>query len=315
MKKNWIVRIILLIGAITAGVGSGYVYWLKPYTLPTVGNLTREQYGIDFSNERSVMKHANESSTDKLNEPKDITESNSPFAYFLSLQMIGSTDSLTQGTGIAFLMETVKENPENLVYSNELRKQMVAQGNSDQLLTFLQNIKSDAPQLKLQTALVYIDELQNPDLGTASLGQKSALSIQLLNDILDKHPNYWLARYARGLNNLYWPYGLKRTDKAIQDLEYCLAAAKQLNDRSFTMWPLIYTAYGDALIKNGQIKNGIKVWEEGYAAFPNDPDLKARANKTEDEAYGIVTRERGVDAFQRPDPSISDLSLLWKGDE
>lgn len=261
-----------------------YYWWTAPYKLPEVsGDISISEYGLVFDKEIRAQREID------------------------SMPAINKAELLKLAIG---------REPDNLAYSNELRLLMRDGGRTNDYLSFLEELQTESREIKLQRALAYVDQLQDPDLGTASLGQLSTRSISLLNDVVDKAPYDWFAHYARGLNNLYWPSGLQRTDKAIQDLGYCLAVSKQLETSiDLPLWPLIYEAYGDALVKNGQEKEGIAVWKEGSRKYPGAATLQRRAMMTEEEAHNEVRTVRGIDEFRRPDPGISDLSLVWKSAE
>ncbi|MFD7524167.1 hypothetical protein [Paenibacillus chitinolyticus] len=250
--------------------------WPKPYEIPAIAdNVTIAQYGLDFTKERS-------------------------------------TDLRTAEGNIEFLMAAVKKDPDNLVYSNVLRLKMAEEAKTNDYISFMEEVKPTA-QSRLQQALAYVDLLQDKDLGTAVLGQKSARSIQILDGILEENPHNVLAHYSRGLNNLYWPKGLRRSENAIQDLSYCLAVADKLEqqDKDLVLWPMVYAALGDALVKNGDTRKGMSVWKQGSVKYPTDTPLKQRAGADEKQAYEIVKKERGIDGFTRPDARISDLSKIW----
>ncbi|PWW03235.1 hypothetical protein DFQ01_107132 [Paenibacillus cellulosilyticus] len=268
--------------SVIAGVAAValYYWWTAPYSLPKVEDgITLDQYGLTFEGEQEAQ---------------------------LAIEALPASDQ------IAELKEKMEKAPDNLAYSNALRIQMREAGMTEDYISYVQQLKPATPELQLQQALAYVDLLQDPDLGTASLGQISMRSISLLNEIINERPYDWFAHYARGLNNLYWPSGLQRTDKAIQDLGYCLAVAKQLEGQlDLAIWPLTYIAYGDALVKDGQVKKGIEVWKDGFRKYKTDDALSRRAGLSEQGARDTVRGERGIDEFRRPDPSVSDLSMVW----
>ncbi|MBG9794377.1 hypothetical protein ABD76_18440 [Paenibacillus dendritiformis] len=279
MKKRC--KQTLIVSCFTAAVIAAisiisYVNWTKPYDLPKLDpELTINDFNLDFSLERE-------------------------------------TGSLQPGLTNNDLLAMVKQSPENLVYSTELRLRMNRESQTEKFIDLMNEIEPTS-DIVLQQALAYVDMLQDPDLGTAALGQKSVHSISLLEDILQENPYDIPAHYARGLNNLYWPQGLKRADKAVQDFAFCIAVEQMNHELKFAFWPDIYAAFGDALVKAGDVSAGIAVWKEGYEKYPNDAALSQRAGADENTAYDIVKQERGIDGFKRPDPAISDISKLWKG--
>lgn len=271
LKKIILVAFI----AIIAGIGFMlYRDWTKPYELPKLeAGLTSEDYNLNF-------------------------------------QLEQETDSLKQGMTEKELISKIRDYPDNLVYTTELRLLMAEQSRTQEYIDLL----STMPQIydiRLQQALAYVDLLQDPDLGTSALGQKSSQSIQILDELLIERPYDVPVHYARGLNNLYWPQGLRRADKAVQDFAFCVSVQQQTGDREFPYWPAIYAALGDALIKQGDVRAGMTAWKEGQALFPQDEALSIRVQANELEAQAIVTRERGISGFQRPDPAISDIRKIW----
>lgn len=274
-------KILVVILVLGICIGGTLWWWAKPYTLPAIhSDTTVEQYGLVFDREReSAQVIASISPDDKLNQLKQL----------------------------------IAKAPDDLAYLNELRLIMGSQQREKDFIAFLHSLNSSSRNVKLQTALAYVDLLQDPDMGTASLGKLSTQSITILNEIIEEDAYDVLAHYARGLNNLYWPLGLRRTDKAIQDLAYCVAVAQQLEDHPSPMWPLFYEAYGDALVKNGESQRGMAVWKDGVKKYPHSEELQRRAKaKTAEEAFDIVRQIRGIDVFERPERSISDISILWK---
>lgn len=271
-----------------------YDKFTTPYSLPKIQNVDPEKYDIDWSQEKKVSSLSNSSSESKT--------------YHDTLKLL-KTDN---AKAVEQLKKLIKKHPDNLVYSNTLRIAMQKEEYGAKFVAFTETIKNQTPQLQLQKALAYIDQLQNQQLGTASLGQLSLSSIQVLNQVIEENPHEWSAHYARGLNNLYWPVGLKRIDKAVQDLGFCLAVLKQQNIKDNPVVPLTYMAYGDALVKSGEIEKGVSVWKEGEKLIPDHKGLKERVVGGEKKAKQIVAKDRGIDHFQRPEPTLTDLSILWK---
>ncbi|NBI29806.1 hypothetical protein [Chengkuizengella marina] len=284
-------KIVMILVAFVILTISYAVYdFLKPYELPNVdADLSKNDLSLNFENERtSYQKYANETSeSQNLHNEKQY-------------QMV-----------VEKLKQHIKEDQENLFYLNELRIVMNNNGEIQKYIDYINEMKYTSKEALLQLALAYIDKLQELNLGTGSLGKLSTLSIRELNKIIENDEYHWLAHYARGLNNLYWPLGLKRIDKAIQDLSYCLSIAKKYKNYENPLWQEIYIAYGDALIKGGEVSTGFQVWKDGYNLYPDNIGLKERVESGEEGAYSIVKKERGIDIFQRPDKRLTDISRLW----
>ncbi|PFM99759.1 hypothetical protein [Bacillus cereus] len=281
-----------------------YLYWIKPYHLPEVKQgVSLEEQGLTFEKEEEVIK--------KLKSSNSTNEQGTTPYKDIIVQLEGNKSD--QEKGVENLKKLIKDEPDNLEYLNMLRLYMNSHKLTKDFAGYLEEFPPTT-SIKIQKALSYVDLLQDPDLGIAVLGQTSSKSIQELESILEENPHNWLARYARGLNNLYWPAGLNRAKSAIKDLSYCLAVVKSHEKKGdvLELWPQAYLAYGDALVKEGKIEEGIKVWKDGFSGYPDNKDLEKRARTNSDQAFAIVKEERGIEIFQRPNPNITDISILWK---
>ncbi|UFJ42426.1 hypothetical protein LOK74_08050 [Brevibacillus humidisoli] len=315
MNKRWIGSLTAAI-IIAGGIG-GYWYWQTPYALPEISEtITQEQLNLVFAEEQEVASRKMDKQEAERGLPQSMDRlepDQAPYAYYYGLSLLEED----REQALAYLGAAVQAVPTNLVYSTDYRIALTRENGYQEALDFFAALDQNVPEVKLQTALVYVDMLQEKGVGTAWLGQRSTLSIRELNQILEQNPNDWLAHYARGLNNLYWPSGLQRIDKAVQDLSFCLAALKQLGDQSFPFWPQLYEAYGDALVKSGDTSAGYAVWKDGLRHYPDAEGLKQRVDAGEEQAMELVKQIRGIDSFQPPAPEITDLSIIWnqKADE
>lgn len=278
--------------------------YLKPYDVPEISKVPLKELDIDFSEEKSFIKSAEkvkdqENRLTSLGEKKQLPS------------LVSQLEFLSEEEQIKYLKKGLQLTPDNHVLLNKLRIVMLNQGLTDEFIDFVKQLETNNNNIKLHLALAYVDLLQDPDLGTAALGQRSTQSIIILNEILEENPNNLLARYARGVNNLYWPAGLQRTEKAIQDLAFCVAIAEKHTDLKFPLFEDFYITYGDALIKEGKDKEGRAVWERGYKQFPSSKELGKRSKADNSQYLKIVEKSRGIDIFQRPDESITDLDILW----
>ncbi|WP_053217790.1 tetratricopeptide repeat protein [Virgibacillus senegalensis] len=293
MKLKYFISILTIL--FIAGAAVFWMNYTKPYDLPEVtANGSVTDFNLDFSTEKETVNR--ETGNEEENK------------YYEALEQI---EHKNKEEGIRQLKEIVKENPENMVFSNQLRLVLTNEEKYEEALEFFNSIPVESSRLELQKALVFIDNLQQPSLGTASLGQKSTQSIAILDDVIEENNNDWMAHYARGLNNLYWPVGLQRTKKSIQDLSFCVSVAENTDIQHDTLFAEAYTAYGDALIKDGQINEGYQVWKDGFEKYPESESLRERANLSKDDAQTIVQKERGIDNFMKPSPELTDLSKFW----
>ncbi|WP_163854432.1 hypothetical protein [Paenibacillus elgii] len=311
MKKSIVLTAALMI-VILAALWA-YMTWTSPYKLPPVSSdVPWTSYQLDFSKEEKSFRNAK--ALGEKPEPPVLPltseeAADRAYAYALSLSKAGDGK---RDERIRYLQEAVKLVPRNLAYSTPLRREMAAAGQGEAFVQFMDGLKeADLPQVRLQKAMSLVDRLQEPTIGTASLGQLSYLSIEVLDKVLEDNPYDWMAHYARGVNNLYWPVGLQRIDKSIQDLAFCVAVAHSFADRSPVLWPKAYTALGDALVKKGDVKEGMQVWKDGLKRFPEHEELKQRVQAGNGQAEQIVAKERGMEQFQRPAPDMTDFSVIW----
>ncbi|CAG9623396.1 tetratricopeptide repeat protein [Sutcliffiella rhizosphaerae] len=246
----------------------------KGYDLPPVSSMEIEELGLEFEAERKTEVH----------------------------------EKITN----AELITLIENDMNNFAYLNELRIRFQEPELIDQFINSIESLKLSSEAIHMQLAMAYIDKLQDPALGTARLGQVSVKSINELNKVIQINENNWLAYYARGLNNLYWPIGLRRIDQAINDLAFCVALAKVHPHIENEMWPYSFVALGDALIKKGDLDDGFAIWKEGLELYPNDKQLQKRVLSGKDLAFEIVKETRGIDSFQRPENNLTDLSTLWE---
>ncbi|MBO8162748.1 MAG: hypothetical protein H0Z34_03385 [Brevibacillus sp.] len=310
MNKKLIGSIIAVI-ILGAGIGA-YWYLQAPYELPVLSSeITAKELNLDFRQERETAARQIDDQELKNHLPLELdklTAEDAAYAHVYGMSVL----ERDRTEALAYLAAAVRAAPDNLVYSTDYRLALTRKNQYQEAIDFFSSLDQNVPEVKLQKALVYVDMLQEKGVGTAWLGQRSTLSIRELNEVLERNPNDWMAHYARGLNNLYWPAGLQRVEKAIQDLSFCLAALRHLGDESIPFWPQVYEAYGDALVKNGDVDGGYAVWKDGLRQFPESEGLSKRVAAGKEQALELVKEERGIDSFQPPNPNITDLSIIWK---
>lgn len=307
MDKKILFGFLFLVFFIAFGAGMKLYDFYKSYDIPRLDqNVSLNNLNLNFEKETELVQNLTE--PQQIISLENINIDNLEEAYSLSRNLAKEGN---KQDAISYLKEIVKLDPTNLVYINELRILYLEMKKTDLFLEFTQTL-TETYEVKLNNALAYVDYLQSPDLGTANLGQKSVQSITILDEMLEENPYDLLARYARGLNNLYWPSGLQRTSKAIDDLTFCVSAEEKFGDQYFEFWPDCFITLGDAYVKDGDIEKGKQVWEKGEHKYPNNEGLKDRSNLSDKEAVKLVTEVRGIDIFQRPDASITNLNVIWE---
>jgi hypothetical protein len=116
-----------------------------------------------------------------------------------------------------------------------------------------------------------------------------------------------MARFARGLNHLYWPRLMGHLPAAQVDLEYAVALTRPFPAIVQPFIPQAYVALGDVFGKDGQAQAARNVWLNGKEVISVSSLLDARLNipqdrLTDDENNTI--RGLGV-------PVETDLTIFW----
>jgi hypothetical protein len=314
LKRLFAIAIPLVLVVIAVGYWA-YQQWVKPYELPTLpSTLTLADVGLEVLNERASL---NRISPDPLRDPALPPEARpdpalAQIQYEAGLVLMGDADRDAQLKGVAYLQAAVKSVPENLFYGNTLRRAMLRLEMYREALQWWESLTSTAWQARLNQALAYVDVMADPSIGEARVGQLSLTSIGILDKVIEAQPHNWIARYARGLNNLYWPTGMRRYEKALADLSYAVALAQAAGAHHHIV-AMSWVAYGDALVKSGQTSRGLQVWRDahpGYRAY--EPLARRAAAQDSTGAIEIVRQERGMEGFHRPNPDVPDLGPLWE---
>ena len=217
--------------------------------------------------------------------------------------------------GLAYLRAAALSVPDNLRYANDYRLALRDHGRyADEEVFFTAQVHAlKAPEAHLNLALAYVDEMRScphPPDGLVCQAQLSNRSIDELNIVLTAQPYNIIARYARGLNHLYWPSLMGHLPNAQVDLQYTVALTKPLGllglGRAFI--PQAYAALGDVFAKDGQVEAAHNVWLNGLQVAPNAPILESRLaipeNQLVDDESGSL-RGLGI-------PVDTDVALFWQ---
>lgn len=217
--------------------------------------------------------------------------------------------------GLAYLQAAALSVPDNLRYANDYRLALRDHGRySDEETFFTQQMQAlKTPASHLNLALAYVDEMRScprPPDGLVCQAQLSSRSIDELTIVLTAQPNNIIARYARGLNHLYWPPLMEHLPKAQVDLQYAVALTKPLASlgpgRAFI--PQAYTALGDVFAKDGKVDAARNVWQIGLQEAPNASILKSRLALPQDKLVDDEDNSlRGLGL-----PVDTDLAVFWQ---
>ena len=147
-----------------------------------------------------------------------------------------------------------------------------------------------------------------PPDGLVCQAQESSRSINILDTVLAAHPYNVVARFARGLNHLYWPSLMGHLPLAQVDLQYAVALGKLPSAMSSAFAPQAYMALGDVFAKDGQVEKARNVWLNGKAVVSDSSMLDSRlaiaTNQLVNEENGPL---RGLGVFVD-----TSLAIFWK---
>ena len=217
--------------------------------------------------------------------------------------------------GLAYLRTAALSVPDNLRYANDYRLALGDHGRySDEEVFFTAQVQAlKTPEAHLNLALAHVDEMRScphPPDGLVCQAQLSSRSIDELNIVLAAEPYNIIARYARGLNHLYWPSLMGHLPRAQVDLQYAVALTKPLGSLGLghAFIPQAYTALGDVFAKDGQVDPARNIWLNGLQAVPNAPLLESRLAIPQNQLVGEESGPlRGLGI-----PVDTDVALFWQ---
>lgn len=216
--------------------------------------------------------------------------------------------------GLAYLKAAVLADPDNLRYGNDYRLALRDNQMYQDELTFFSALakESQTPNTTIEYALTYVDLMRScpkPPDGLVCQAQDSYSSISILNGLLQKNPYNIIARYARGLNHIYWPTQMRHLPNAQEDLQYAVALSRSQAKIGSAFAPQAYVALGDVFAKAGDIKVARNVWLNGLNAVSTreQTPLKQRLVIPQDQLTPMENQQlRGLGVYVN-----TDLSLFW----
>ncbi|HET8841824.1 MAG TPA: hypothetical protein VFN35_10170, partial [Ktedonobacteraceae bacterium] len=217
--------------------------------------------------------------------------------------------------GLAYLQAAALAVPDNLRYGNDYRLALRDHKLFQDEQTFFTNLskKVTSANVMIEYALSYVDMMRScepPPDGLVCQAQFSYSSITILDGVLSQNPYNIIARYARGLNHLYWPTLMRHLPMAQQDLQYSVALSSFQKSISTAFMPEAYVALGDVFGKNGDSKSARNIWLNGLQATPSQNQtllnqrLAIPQEKINDQENGPL---RGLGVYVD-----TDLALFWR---
>lgn len=208
---------------------------------------------------------------------------------------------------LAALEESIRLEPANMRYSNEYRMVAGRLGEHDRAIKFFEGMAGEPnPPIEAYYNLgfAYIDKI--PLLGEMGRGFQSKKSLKQFEKALAREPESWVATFGTAMNYLHWPAFFGKQKLAIEGFRKCLALQAGKAPRPYFVLP--YLRLGDAYVRNDQVEEAQKVWEEGLALFPGHPELAERLSqgpKIKDYINGLL----GLHTIKTID---TNLAILWK---
>jgi tetratricopeptide (TPR) repeat protein len=113
-------------------------------------------------------------------------------------------------------------------------------------------------------------------------------------EVLEKHPDSWIALYSQGMNHLHWPRALRHSDDAADDLARCVEIHDQRHDGEPPADYLerIYVALGQAHAKAGDAATARQVWQRGLERFPDSAELTEHLAVADPDALLALVQEK-----------------------
>jgi len=311
--KGWMIGSIVGV-VILIGVSIAYVQinvHATPLSLPAIpANLSANQIGLDQWQVYQQPLLAN-----PLHDPS-LSATSQDAASLAPLQDAAGQAHLQKGdlaSGLAYIKAAVLTDPNNLRYSNDYRVALRDHRLYQEELDFFSVLSQKKPTANstVEFALAYVDMMRScpkPPDGLVCQARYSYNSISVLDKVLQDNPYNIVARFARGLNHLYWPTLMGHLPKAQQDLQYVVALSKVQAKISPTFAPQGYIALGDVFAKSGAIKEARNVWLNGLNAVQEQNLLQQRLAIPQDQIQAQEDKQlRGLGTYVD-----TDISMFWR---
>lgn len=310
-------RVLLIIASILVLVlltGGGYLLFrprVQPLALPALpASLSAADLGLDAWRDyqqplpTNPLANAQLPSTPQVNPALALLED----AAGQALIRQGELEK-----GLSYLQAALQSDPHNLRYSNDYRLALRDHQRFSEELAYFTHVAAEdtSANALINQALAYVDLMRScprPPDGLVCQAQNSWNSINILSKVLATHPYNVIARFARGLNNLYWPSLMGHLPQAQTDLQYSVALTRPLSAITQAFTADAYIALGDVFAKDGKIDQARNVWLNGLQLVPASTLLQARLNIAQDQ---LVNQEngplRGLGVYVD-----TGLALFWK---
>lgn len=187
-------------------------------------------------------------------------------------------------------------------------------GENDRAIAFLaERVEAGggAPY-EIDLAVAYVDNIPTCG-GLAAIvckGTQAQKGIDVLDGVIERRPDDWLAYYSRGMNHLHWPRALGHSDDAARDLERAVEIQEAKGEGREPYAERVWVALGQAYAKDGRYEEARKAWRRGQERFPDSAELKSHlAVKGEAALAELVKEKRSLEKSIDTDLSFYEASL------
>jgi tetratricopeptide (TPR) repeat protein len=226
-----------------------------------------------------------------------------------------------QTAALGELEKAIQLDPDRLLFANTYRAFIRRYGAAyyDRSIRFFEDLTAQHPgrlMPALNKALAYVDKMPYPKLGIVAQGKLSNQSIQTLDEILQRDPGCWAARFVVAMNHLHWPRKLNHAPMAVKAFTELIALQQQFPpEKRRDYFALGFAGLGDAYVKNldqgleQNLGRARQSWETGLAQYPNSTELKRRLDlfaRGTNDIIQFITDLRSL-----KNPVNTDLNLIW----
>ncbi len=187
--------------------------------------------------------------------------------------------------------------------ANAYRQRAVTHGQYDRSIDFfLEWVEADPDNdaVRLELSVAYVDKIPTCG-GLAAVVCKGTLarkSLDVLDEVLERRPDWWTARYGRGMNHLHWPRALRHSADAVTDFSRALELQRAGSGPTDEHRERVYLLLGDAQAKNKSYADARRTWSAGVRLFPGSQALGERLVIEDDAA--LLDFVLDIRALERP---------------
>ncbi|MCP3904664.1 MAG: hypothetical protein GY715_13640 [Planctomycetes bacterium] len=186
---------------------------------------------------------------------------------------------------LTVLERLLRDRPPVRELASRYRARCAEYGEHDRSIVFFRELVEADPGDRfaaLELSCAYIDKIPTRG-GIAAVVSKGTLarkSLDILDELLEDDPRWWLALYCRGMNHLHWPRALRHNAAAADDFRRCIELQRRSGAGAGRPYYVrAHIARGDALAKDGRYGDARRAWRSGLRLFPGNPELLRRLDR------------------------------------